>query len=195
MINLSGDHEVKEIRTNKGYTSLVPTSLVAINAAIHRRTHRRIDACRWSFLLSIIQYWRSQEGAPNTKELGECSSSATSRTLLVTGEPLHHTVPLLAARLVRHEDRLDDIVDILDDFPREQIENLADEVENLVIGQLSMETVFGQVGTRLENAIRTITRLVDTITSMQTVIETLDSELERVSSQDLVLVRPIGKAT
>ncbi|PWA46757.1 hypothetical protein CTI12_AA504510 [Artemisia annua] len=91
------------------------------------------------------------------------------------------------ARLVRHEDRLDGIVDILDEFPREHIENLADEVENLVIGQLSMEAVFGQVCTRLEKAIETICALLDAFTSMQTVIEMLDSELDLVSSQVLIL--------
>ncbi|PWA35139.1 hypothetical protein CTI12_AA612300 [Artemisia annua] len=138
-------------------------------------------------LLPIIQYWRSQEGAPSTRELGESSSSATSRTLPVTGEPLHHTVPLLAARLVRHEDRLDDILDILDDFPREHIENLADEVGNLMIGQLAMEAALGHVGTRLEETIKTIVALGDAVTSMQTVIETLDSKLDRVSSQVLIL--------
>ncbi|PWA45819.1 hypothetical protein CTI12_AA514240 [Artemisia annua] len=106
---------------------------------------------------------RSQEGAPSTRELGESSSSAISRTLPVTGEPLHHTVPLLAARLVRHEDRLDDIVDILDEFPREHIENLADEVENLMIGQLAMEAAFGHVGTRLEETIETIAALGDVL--------------------------------
>lgn len=112
---------------------LVPSSSdpyvqAAAEATAHSRPRKRVNARKWSFLLPIIHYWRFQEGAPRATELGESSSTAALRILLVTEEPFHHTILLLAARLVRHEDCLDPIVDILDDLPLEKIENLGDEV-------------------------------------------------------------------
>ena len=90
-----------------------PGEQTATEATSRPKARRRVDARRWSFLLPLLQYWRSQEGAPNARELGENSFSAASRILPVTGEPIHHTIPLLAARLARHEDRLDDILSII----------------------------------------------------------------------------------
>lgn len=42
--------------------------------------------------------------------------------LPITGEPLHHTITLLAARLVMHEDRLDELLSVIEDIPVERIE-------------------------------------------------------------------------
>ena len=163
-----------------------PYAQVVAEATSRRKTHRRVDARRWSFLLPIIRRWRFQEGAPSTAELGESSSAVVSRSLPVTGEPLHHTVPLLAARLARHEDRLDYIVGILNDLPSEQVEILGDEVENLVIGQLAMEIAFDHMGTQLEEVRETMTVLRDDVSSMQTAIEALDSVVDQLSSQVLI---------
>ena len=42
--------------------------------------------------------------------------------LPVTGEPIHHTIPLLAARLVRHEDCLDELLSVIENISLERIE-------------------------------------------------------------------------
>ena len=99
-----------------------PYEWTVTEATSRPKTRRRVDARKWSSLLPPLRYWRSQEGAPSARELGENSSSTASRILPVTGEPIHHTIPLLAARLARHEDRLDDIMSIIDDFPLEHVE-------------------------------------------------------------------------
>ncbi|PWA40205.1 hypothetical protein CTI12_AA563370 [Artemisia annua] len=64
----------------------------------HSKARKRVNARKRSFLLPILKYWRSQEGTPTNRELGEGSSVAASRILPVTGEPIHRTIPLLAAR-------------------------------------------------------------------------------------------------
>ena len=53
-----------------------------------------------------------------------------------------------ADRLVRHENRLDAITDTLNDFLREHVETLTDEIKNFVIGQLAMKAVFEQMDTQ-----------------------------------------------
>jgi hypothetical protein len=101
--------------------------------------------------------------------------------------PLHHTVPLLAAKLVRHEDRIDAIIDTLNDFLREHIETLTDEVENLVIGQLAMKVVFEQTGIRLEEAIEFIGALCGANTTMEIMVGTMDRELDKINTQNMHL--------
>ncbi|PWA44212.1 cytochrome P450 [Artemisia annua] len=137
------------------------------------RTRKRVDARKWSFLLPILHYWRSQEGAPNARELGESSSNAASRILLVTGEPIHHTIPLLAVRLVRHEDRLDAIANIINNFPREHVEVLAGEVDKLVISQLAMETMIEEMGTQFGEAMEFIGLLCTASTTSKTIMGTM----------------------
>ena len=164
-----------------------PGEQTVTEATSRPKTRRRVDARRWSFLLPLLQYWRSQEGAPSARELGENSSSAASRILPVTGEPVHHTIPLLAARLVRHEDRLDDIVSIINDFPLDHVEAIGDEVENLVISQIAMEESFELMGTRLQEAIETIDTLGGIAIMMQGEIESQDDEIDRISIQATTL--------
>ncbi|GKG46015.1 hypothetical protein Tco_0498461, partial [Tanacetum coccineum] len=41
-------------------------------------------------------------------EMGESSSAQIH---LITGEPIHHTIPLLVARLVHHDDQIEEIRD------------------------------------------------------------------------------------
>ena len=164
-----------------------PGEQTVTEATSRPKARRRVDARRWSFLLPLLQYWRSQEGAPSARELGENSSSAASRILPVTGEPVHHTIPLLAARLVRHEDRLDDIVSIINDFPLDHVEAIGDEVENLVISQIAMEESFELMGTRLQEAIETIDTLGGIAIMMQGEIESQDDEIDRISIQATTL--------
>ena len=108
------------------------------HARTNQKARKRVNARNWSFLPPILKYWRSQEGAPTKRELGEGSSFAASRILPITGEPLHRTIPLLAARLVRHENRLDAIATLVNHIPNEQVDTMATEIEQLVMGQLEM---------------------------------------------------------
>ncbi|GJT85919.1 hypothetical protein Tco_1067636 [Tanacetum coccineum] len=57
-------------------------------------------------------------------------SSTAAHILLVTGEPIHHTIPLLVARLVRHEGRIKEIHDHLEEIPLERVETVEQELEN-----------------------------------------------------------------
>ena len=116
-----------------------PYEQTVAEATSRPRTRRRVDARRWTFLLSLIQYWRSQEVAPKAWELGDNPFSAAPKILPVTEKPIHHTISLLAARLARHEDCLDEIVRIIEDFPLENVEAIGEEVENIVISQAAME--------------------------------------------------------
>ena len=115
--------------------------------------HRLVDARRWSFLLDYIRRWRLAEGSPRAAELGDGSSAV----LPVTGEPIHHTIPLLAARLVRHEDRLDELLSVIEDISLERIECMQEEVTNLVVHRTALEMVFEMMGTEIEEAQATIT--------------------------------------
>ncbi|GKA92874.1 hypothetical protein Tco_0814799 [Tanacetum coccineum] len=51
-------------------------------------------------------------------KIGESSTAA--HILLVTGEPIHHTIPLLVARLARHKGRIEEIHDHLEEIPLER---------------------------------------------------------------------------
>ncbi|PWA50744.1 hypothetical protein CTI12_AA470020 [Artemisia annua] len=273
---------------------------------MYRRTRKRVDARRWSFLLPIIQYWRSQEGAPNARELGESifrgNNGATfsslssdgiflpssarvnchvtnadkgfwsygildslggvfsfmitgsicairfniilggmflalsiiglrslkegnSSAIVVTGKAglitvvfgcvvcktsscnVHETkihqlycnlaqpsgviaaaaagasglvAVALLARLVRHEDRLDAIAHMLNSFPRDHVETLADEVDNLVID-----------GIHLEEAIEFIRALGEASTSMGAILGAMDRVLDTTRAQVMALRRAI----
>jgi hypothetical protein len=73
-------------------SSPIPSpSSVPIETTTSPGIHRLVDARRWSFLLECIRRWRFVEGSPRAAELGESSSAV----LPVTGEPIHHTIPLL----------------------------------------------------------------------------------------------------
>ena len=119
------------------------------------RAHRRVDARRWSFLLEAIRLWRFVEGSPRASELGE----GPSAVIPVTGEPIHHTVPLLAARLVRHEDRIDELVSIIEEISLDRIENMEEEVTNLVVHRVALDRVFQMMGTEIEETMDTVTEL------------------------------------
>nr|GFA37369.1 putative reverse transcriptase domain-containing protein [Tanacetum cinerariifolium] len=67
---------------------------------------------------------KAQEGALSTYKTGE---SSTAHVLTVTGESVHHTVPLLAARLIRHKSLIEEIHDHLREVSVERIETLKQE--------------------------------------------------------------------
>lgn len=115
--------------------------------------HRLVDARRWSFLLDYIRRWRLVEGSPRAAELGDGSSAV----LPVTGEPIHHTIPLLVAILVRHEDLLDELLSVIEDISLERIECMQEEVTNLVVHRTALDMVFEMMGTEIEEAQATIT--------------------------------------
>ncbi|GJV05092.1 hypothetical protein Tco_1338661 [Tanacetum coccineum] len=71
------------------------------------RLRRMVEACRWSFASDGIQTWRHQEGEP-IYEMGEHSSAEIHP---ITSEPIHRTIPLLVARLVCHNDQIEEIRD------------------------------------------------------------------------------------
>lgn len=160
---------------------------VRIETRRHRRTRNQVNARKWSFLLPIMHYWRSQEGAPIARELGESSSTATSRILPVTGDHIHRTIPLFAARMVRYKDRLDSIARILSKFPREHLETIAGEVDSLVIGQLAMETRIEQMDTQLWESMEFIGALCGANTSLEIMAGAMDRELDRISTQNMHL--------
>ncbi|PWA95502.1 hypothetical protein CTI12_AA049980 [Artemisia annua] len=84
-----------------------PYEQAAAEASNRPKARRRVDARKWSFIPHTLGEWRYEEGSPSTFELGDSSSMAAARVLPVTREPIHHTIPLLIARMVRHEDRID----------------------------------------------------------------------------------------
>ncbi|GKF00381.1 hypothetical protein Tco_0023731 [Tanacetum coccineum] len=57
---------------------------------------------RWTCVQPRICVWRDEEGSPDTFEIRE--SSLAAHIIPVTDEPIHRTIPLLVARLVRHKD-------------------------------------------------------------------------------------------
>ncbi|PWA65416.1 jacalin-like lectin domain, Transposase-associated domain protein [Artemisia annua] len=135
-----------------------------------------------------LQNRKSQEGAPTAKELGESSYRATSRTIPITGEPIHHTVPLLAARLVRHEDRLDAIATILNNFPNELVEILASEVDKLIIDQQATETAIEQLSTQFGESMEFIGILCSASTTLDSIMASMDRELSRIKGDDVASV-------
>nr|GFA26447.1 hypothetical protein [Tanacetum cinerariifolium] len=69
------------------------TDETMIEAIILARLCKKLEACRWTFVVPRIRAWRDHDGLPNTFKLGE--SSSVTHVLLVTSEHVHHTVPLL----------------------------------------------------------------------------------------------------
>ena len=178
------------------HRKIYPIRPTASESSIHRsrrRTHKRADARKWSFLLPIMRYWRSQEGTPTTRELGE-SSYSTSRILPVTGEPIHHTIPLLAARMVRHEDRLDSIASILNKIPQELLETFEDDMNSLIIGHLAIEDKVEKLDSLFWESMEFIGALCGANTSTEIALGTLDREIERINTENLRLRQALLEA-
>ena len=88
------------------------------------------------------------DGVARVSEVGESSTPV----LPVTREPIHHTVPLLAARLARHEDRMDDIADAVEEIAPERIEGMEEEMASLVTHKEAVERFIQTLGSELEEA-------------------------------------------
>ncbi|PWA38582.1 hypothetical protein CTI12_AA580000 [Artemisia annua] len=153
----------------------------------HSKARKQVNARKWSFLLPILKYWRSQQGTPTNRELGEGSSVAASRILPVTGEPIHRTIPLLAARLVRHEDRLDAIASLVNNIPNEQVEIMSCEIEQLVMGHLEMGTMIEQLSARFGEAMEFIGLLCTASTTTRTIMSDIDQVLDTTRAQVMSL--------
>ncbi|PWA42933.1 hypothetical protein CTI12_AA540480 [Artemisia annua] len=153
------------------------------------KARKRVNARKWSFLLPILKYWRSQEGTPTNKELGEGSSVAASRILPVTGEPIHCTIPLLAARLVRHEDRLDAIASLVNNIPNEQVEVMSCEIEQLVMGHLEMGTMIEKLSAQFGEAMEFIGLLCTASTTTRNIMCDIDQALDTTRAQVMSLRR------
>ncbi|GKD27251.1 hypothetical protein Tco_1233465, partial [Tanacetum coccineum] len=63
-------------------------------------------------------------------EFGESSSPA--HVHLVTSEPIHRTIRLILARLVRHDDTIDQLCDQLEEISLDRIELIEHDVEALL---------------------------------------------------------------
>ncbi|GJY39932.1 hypothetical protein Tco_0426296 [Tanacetum coccineum] len=114
--SISYEIQIKAIEETADETPIetdVPTRL-------YKRSHTRI----WTFLISIFRTWSDQEGAPSTYKIGESSST---HVLPMTGESIHHKLPLLAARLIRHKGQIDEIHNHMREVPLERIETLKHE--------------------------------------------------------------------
>ena len=92
-----------------------------------------------------------------------------------------------ADRLARHENRLNDITDTLNDFLREHINTLTDEIENFVIGQLAMKAVFEQMDTQFWESMEFIGALCGAKTSTEIMMGALDREIERIDMENVYL--------
>ncbi|PWA57477.1 hypothetical protein CTI12_AA372420 [Artemisia annua] len=153
------------------------------------KARKRVNARKWSFQLPILKYWRSQEGTPTNRELGEGSSVAASRILPGNGEPIHRTIPLLAARLVRHEDRLDAIASLVNNIPNEQVEIMSCEIEQLVMGHLEMGTMIEQLRAQFGEAMEFIGLLCTASTTTRTIMSDIDQVLDTTRAQVMSLRR------
>ncbi|PWA50037.1 hypothetical protein CTI12_AA472070 [Artemisia annua] len=130
------------------------------------------------------------EGNPSKRELGE-SSASLPKILPVTGEPIHHTIPLLATRIARHEDRLNDIVNVINGLP---CGHITEDVNNLIIGQMAVESKVEQIKTEFSESMEFIAALCSANVTMGDVLTSFDHELEQISAQNFSLRRAIQES-
>ncbi|PWA34835.1 Armadillo-type fold [Artemisia annua] len=102
----------------------------------------------------------------------------------VTGEPIHHTIPLLATRISRHEDRLNDIVNVINGLP---CGHITEDVNNLIIGQMAVESKVEQIKTEFSESMEFIAALCSANVTMGDVLTSFDHDLEQISAQNFSL--------
>ncbi|GJW34742.1 putative reverse transcriptase domain-containing protein [Tanacetum coccineum] len=73
------------------------------------------------------------EGASRTFEIGESSAATATRFLPITSETIEQTIPLLVARLTRHDGDIDQIYDYWEQMLLERVEEIEDDIETLQI--------------------------------------------------------------
>ncbi|PWA66698.1 hypothetical protein CTI12_AA325530 [Artemisia annua] len=144
-----------------------PYEQAAAEASDRPKARRRVDARNWSFIPHTLGEWRYEEGSPSTFELGESSSMAAARVLPVTREPIHHTIPLLIARMVRHEDRIDRVYDHLDKLPLGRIETIEMDLAVLIDNGVDIQQTVAGLGTTLDHTIEQVTDLQDQLAQHQ----------------------------
>ncbi|PWA79767.1 hypothetical protein CTI12_AA202170 [Artemisia annua] len=132
----------------------------------------------------------TDEGNPSKRELGE-SSASLPKILPVTGEPIHHTIPLLATRIARHEDRLNDVVNVINGLP---CGHITEDVNNLIIGQMAVESKVEQIKTEFSESMEFIAALCTANVTMGDVLTSFDHELEQISAQNFSLRRAIQES-
>ncbi|GJW01862.1 hypothetical protein Tco_1560718 [Tanacetum coccineum] len=93
------DTEYEPFKTNKEDPSEEDLTKAATAEAIPARLCMMVEARRWPFVLDNIGTWRYQEREPRY-EIGE---SFSTQIHPIISEPIHRTIPLLVARLVRHD--------------------------------------------------------------------------------------------
>ncbi|GKB15385.1 hypothetical protein Tco_0849308 [Tanacetum coccineum] len=71
--------------------------------------------------------WGAEEGLPRRLEAGK--SSKATYTHSVTRQLIHHTVPLLVARMTRHEREIYAHQDHMDKLPLERLETMQQEID------------------------------------------------------------------
>ena len=120
------------------------TSAVA-GTSRHRRG-RMSEIRRWDWIPDALRRWRETEGTPSsTYEVGE-----SSQTLPITGEPVEHTIPVVIARLARHDvdiQRMRQDRELGDRVRRTQHRTLTRRVGALMDGQRDTEEEFFDIYT------------------------------------------------
>ncbi|PWA45509.1 hypothetical protein CTI12_AA518440 [Artemisia annua] len=139
---------------------------------------------------TILEYGDLIEGNPSKRELGE-SSASLPKILPVSGEPIHHTIPLLATRIARHEDRLNDIVNVINGLP---CGHITEDVNNLIIGQMVVESKVEQIKTEFSESMEFIAALCSANIAMGDVLTSFDLDLEQISAQNFSLRRAIQES-
>lgn len=102
----------------------------------------------------------------------------------MTEEPIHHTIPLLAARLSRHEDYLDSILGFLDDVTLERIECTEEEVENLVVGVVTLKGAYEWSSTQLKETREVVQRQTEDIVILTTRASVYEQRLEESRARE-----------
>lgn len=109
---------------------------------------RRSDARKWIWIRATLARWRRKEGNPFSM-VGE--SSVQAQACPITGEPPHHTIPLLIARIVRHETEIESLQDNIEAMPNpEDFEEMQRDVGYIARGyrdvRSSIERLNAKVG-------------------------------------------------
>lgn len=69
---------------------------------------------------------------------------------------MHHTIPLMIARMLRYDDHMDDVVGAVEEISLERVENMEEEVTNLVAHRAALDYVFQMMGTEIEQTMDTV---------------------------------------
>ncbi|GKB64261.1 reverse transcriptase domain-containing protein [Tanacetum coccineum] len=138
-----------------------------------------VEARRWTFAMVSIDTWRYQEGEPRY----EIEESSSAQIHPITGEPIHHTIPLPVARLTRHDGQIKGIrnhqreISVARSESDERIETLEQEVETLRGRAEDSEARLQQCQTNMRELKAHIRRLEDRFIIAQRVA----SEIETIA--------------